>query len=53
LDKDGRVYLIAFAASDGKGEEATLTLPVAVPHDRRGGLCNAVDSGQRYDATQP
>jgi hypothetical protein len=50
---DGRVYLVTFTASDGRGGESTLTVPFAVPHDRRRGLCNAVDSGQKYDATVP
>jgi DNA-binding beta-propeller fold protein YncE len=49
---DGRVYLVTFTASDGRGGERTLTLPFAVPHDQSGGGCNGVDSGQDYDATQ-
>lgn len=50
---DGRVYVITFVASDGRGGETTMTLPVSIPHDQRGGGCNAVDSGQNYDATKP
>jgi hypothetical protein len=48
---DGRVYVITFVASDGRGGETTMTLPVGVPHDQSGGGCDAVDSGQKYDAT--
>ncbi len=47
---DGRVYVITFVASDGRGGEATMQLPVRVPHNQNG--CDAVDSGQKYDATQ-
>jgi hypothetical protein len=53
LDKDGRVYVITFVASDGRGGETTMTLPVGVPHDQSGDGCNAVDSGQKFDATKP
>lgn len=49
---DGRVYVITFVANDGRGGETTMTLPVSIPHDQRGGGCNAVDSGQNYDATK-
>jgi hypothetical protein len=48
---DGRVYLITFVASDGRGGETTITLPARVPHNNSGD-CEAVDSGQKYDATQ-
>ena len=47
---DGRVYMVTFVASDGRGGETTMTLPVRVPHNQNG--CDAVDSGQKYDATQ-
>ncbi|MGR0482376.1 MAG: Vgb family protein [Candidatus Electronema sp. V4] len=47
---DGRVYMVTFVASDGRGGETTMTLPVRVPHNQTG--CNAVDSGQKYDATK-
>ncbi len=47
---DGRVYMVTFVASDGRGGETTMTLPVRVPHNQTG--CDAVDSGQKYDATQ-
>lgn len=48
---DGRVYVVTFVASDGRGGETTMTLPARVPHDNSGD-CEAVDSGQNYDATQ-
>ncbi|MGR0482405.1 MAG: Vgb family protein [Candidatus Electronema sp. V4] len=48
---DGRVYMVTFVASDGRGGETTMTLPVRVPHNQTG--CEAVDSGQNYDATKP
>lgn len=48
---DGRVYVVNFTASDGRGGEAELSLPVRVPHDQHGD-CVAEDSGQKYDATE-
>jgi hypothetical protein len=49
---DGRVYTIHFIADDGQGGRTPGQVQVAVPHDRRRGTCNAVDSGQLYDATR-
>lgn len=47
---DGRVYAISFTADDGLGGIAQGTVFVRVPHDQSG-ECDAVDSGQNYDAT--
>lgn len=41
---DGRVYRMAFAASDGKGGTCSGVVTVGVPHDQRPGT-TAVDSG--------
>jgi hypothetical protein len=49
---DGRVYGISFIADDGKAGNTPGTVQVRVPRDVRGKTCNAVDSGQNYDATQ-
>lgn len=49
---DGRVYEISFTADDGNGGQCSATVQVGVPHDRRKNTCDAVDSGQDYDATQ-
>jgi streptogramin lyase len=45
---NGRVYHIAFSATDGKGGTCTGTVTVAVPHDRDS---VAVDGGPLYDST--
>jgi len=45
---DGRVYRIAFTASDPSGARCSGTVTVSVPHDRRG--APAVDSGSTYDS---
>lgn len=50
--KDGRVYEISFVADDGKGGKTAGKVHVRVPHNVMKGTCNAVDSGQLYDATQ-
>lgn len=44
---DGRVYELAFTATDTNGASCTGTVKVAVPHDRNGA---AVDSGQSYNS---
>jgi len=60
---NGRVYEITFTASDGRGGECVGTVQVVVPHDHRrpdvdpphngpDHLCDAIDDGQIYDATQ-
>ena len=48
---DGRVYVISFTASDGRGGECEGSVIVKVPHDQSDKTCPAVDSGQNYDAT--
>lgn len=50
---DGRVYTILFRATDDKGAESTGSVTVGVPHDQSPPTepCQAVDSGQFYDAT--
>jgi hypothetical protein len=48
---DGRVYTIHFTADDGNGGVTPGQVQVKVPHDPRRRTCNAVDSGQDYDAT--
>lgn len=45
---DGRVYTIAFTATDSKGATCSGTVKVGVPHDQRGPA--AVDSGQAYNS---
>ena len=49
---DGRVYHIAFRASDGKGGECTGVVKVGVPHDQ-GPRRFPVDGGPLYDSTAP
>ena len=49
---DGRVYRIAFLATDGNGGRSSGSVFVAVPHDQGAGA-HAVDSGQRYNSAQP
>lgn len=46
---DGRVYEISFIADDGQGGTTPGTVQVQVPHSR---ACDAIDSGQQFDATQ-
>jgi hypothetical protein len=50
---DGRVYTIFFTADDGKGGVSYGYVTVGVPHDQSPPTepCQAVDSGQNYDAT--
>lgn len=48
---DGRVYVLDFTADDGNGGQCSGSVTVQVPHDQRVKNCNAVDSGQNYDAT--
>jgi hypothetical protein len=49
---NGRVYVITFVASDGRGGETVGSVKVYVPHDRRGGTWHCIDDGQNYDATE-
>jgi hypothetical protein len=46
---NGRVYRIAFTASDGKGGSCTGSVTVGVPHDRKD---TPIDDGQSHDATR-
>jgi peptidase S41-like protein len=47
---DGRVYLVSFTASDGRGGESQGTVQLCVPHDRGKDRGGCVDGGERYDA---
>ncbi len=47
---NGRVYVITFVASDGRGGETIGTVTVYVPHNQKGCIC--IDDGQKYDATE-
>ena len=50
---DGRVYVIAFNATDGQGGECSGTLAVGVPHDQ-GGQPVPIDSAPpSFDSTLP
>ncbi len=49
---DGRVYHIAFSASDGFGGTCSGVALVGVPHDQ-GGRSVPVDGGPLYDSTMP
>ena len=49
-DGDGRVYVISFEAEDSDGAVSEGTVEVRVPHDQKGKDCDAVDSGQYFDA---
>ncbi len=46
---NGRVYRIAFTASDGKGGTCTGAVTVGVPHDKKD---TPIDDGQNYDSTK-
>ena len=47
---NGRVYMISFVASDGKGGTCNGSVAVCVPHDQRPGhVC--IDDGQNYNST--
>jgi hypothetical protein len=51
--KNGRVYIINFTADDGfLGGKSNGSVNVNVPHDWSIKSCPAVDSGQKYDATE-
>jgi hypothetical protein len=48
---NGRIYEIAFSATDPAGSECSGAVQVCVPHDRRPGS-NCIDDGQIYDSTE-
>jgi hypothetical protein len=49
---DGRIYEIAFTASDGRGGTSSGSVRVCVPHDMGAGNGDScVDSAVRYDST--
>ena len=47
---DGRVYHIAYTASDSNGLTCSSAVAVCVPHDQRRGGGTCVDGGPAYDA---
>src|SRR5262245_24486747 len=47
---NGRVYRVAFTASDGRGGSCEGAVTVCVPHDR--GTTTCVDDGAAYSSTQ-
>lgn len=50
IAQGGRLYFIAFTASDSVGQQCTGTVTVGVPHDQ-GQHKLPTDNGQRYDST--
>jgi hypothetical protein len=48
---NGRVYRVAFTASDGRGGTGEGAVTVCVPHDQSAAAC--VDDGTIHDSTQP
>lgn len=50
--RDGRVYMVHFTATDTNGESCFSSVQVTVPKTMKKGS-SAVDSGQGYDATLP
>ncbi len=49
---NGPVYVLHFEADDGNGGTCEGTVPVQVPHHLDHKICDAIDDGQNYDATQ-
>jgi len=49
---NGRVYMVTFVASDGKGGAAEGNVTVYVPHHKTGHTYVCTDDGQNYDATK-
>jgi hypothetical protein len=49
---NGRVYVIYFTASDGKGGECQDSVSVCVPHDQ-GAHSTCIDDGQTYNSLGP
>ena len=50
---DGRVYVIAFTASDGQGGSCSGTLSVGVPHDQGNGSTPVDSAPPSFDSTTP
>jgi hypothetical protein len=48
---DGRVYELHFTADDGNTGQCSGTVSVQVPHNVKKSGCDAIDSGQDFDAT--
>jgi len=48
---NGRVYAIAFTASDGRGGECSGSVTVCVPRDQGQRVC--IDDGQKYNSLGP
>jgi hypothetical protein len=46
---NGRVYVITYSASDGRGGTCTGSVAVCVPHDQ-GGRSVCIDDGQKYNS---
>ena len=49
---NGRVYVISFTASDGRGGECRGSVSVCVPHDQGQGA-SCIDDGQKYNSLGP
>jgi hypothetical protein len=49
---NGRIYQISFVADDGKGGITAGSVLVGVPKSVAKKGCNAIDDGQKYDATK-
>ena len=50
---DGRVYAVAFRATDGLGGQCTATLLVGVPHDQGNGSVPVNSAPPWFDSTAP
>lgn len=49
---NGRVYTVAFTATDGRGGSSNGTVSVCIPHDQ-GGNTVCTDDGALFDSTMP
>ena len=49
---NGRVYIVSFTASDGRGGECKGSVSVCVPHDQGNGS-TCIDDGKRYNSLGP
>jgi hypothetical protein len=47
----GRIYFIAFTATNSQGLQCSSTVPVFVPHDQGQGF-TPIDTGMQFDSTQ-